>query len=382
MPKKETAPGKMSIDEVKKLINKDAGSTIAFSANDKDSPNNVPYWIPTGSRLLDSIICKGKLAGIPGGKITEIAGLEGVGKSFLAQIIAANAQKMGLKVLYFDSESALDPAFSAELGCNIDEMIYVQPPSLEKAFEMMEKVLAQSVDRWLFIIDSYANTPTESTIEGSFDPTSSMALGARISTRAMQKLTLPLANHHSTLLVLNQLKTNIAKTPAEAILFPYFAPGGKALHFAYSLRIWLTKPRNKDAFIHDEKGYKIGSEVKVKLEKSRFGSEARVCSFKLLWGSSTNSGIQDKESWWPVIKNSARVIKHGHRFELEGTGITFWEKDWMDALKEEVVLNKAIAILDEVLIENFAKKLGEAKEHYLLEGEQEPKTPETTETEA
>ena len=83
--------GKVSIAEMRKLINKKAGSNVAFSLNDTN-PTQVDQWIPTGSRWLDSIICRGKLAGIPVGKVTEIAGLESTGKSYMAaQVAAVNA---------------------------------------------------------------------------------------------------------------------------------------------------------------------------------------------------------------------------------------------------------------------------------------------------
>jgi len=67
---------KMSIDEIRKSINKKAGENLAYDLND-DSPTKITEWIPTGSRWLDSIICRGKLGGIPCGKISELAGLEG-----------------------------------------------------------------------------------------------------------------------------------------------------------------------------------------------------------------------------------------------------------------------------------------------------------------
>ena len=82
MAKKTTTTknGKLSIAELKDLINKKAGNEVAFNLID-DNPTDVSDWIPTGSRWLDSIICKGKMAGIPVGKITEIAGLSASGKS-------------------------------------------------------------------------------------------------------------------------------------------------------------------------------------------------------------------------------------------------------------------------------------------------------------
>ena len=72
--------GKMDLSAMRKLINKTTGMNVAHDLT-KDNPTEVKQWIPTGSRWLDSIICRGKMAGIPVGKITEIAGLPATGKS-------------------------------------------------------------------------------------------------------------------------------------------------------------------------------------------------------------------------------------------------------------------------------------------------------------
>ena len=140
MSKNKTA-GKISpksaADSIRNLINKKAGFNASINLNDR-SPTEVKEWIPTGSRWLDSVICKGQLAGIPVGKITEIAGLEATGKSFLAAQIAANAQKMGKLVVYFDSESSIDPEFWRKTGIDIDNMIYVQALNVEFVMEKVE----------------------------------------------------------------------------------------------------------------------------------------------------------------------------------------------------------------------------------------------------
>ena len=95
--RKPTGTGKMSIADMRAIINKKAGMEVAHNLSG-DNPTAVKDWIPTGSRWLDSIICKGSRAGVPVGKVTEIAGLEASGKSFLAAQVAANAQKMGIDV--------------------------------------------------------------------------------------------------------------------------------------------------------------------------------------------------------------------------------------------------------------------------------------------
>ena len=110
MAKKENKLGRLNLKEMRNLVNKKAGTEIAYSLAG-ENPTDVRKWIPTGSRWLDSIICKGKLGGIPMGKVVEIAGQESTGKSYMAAQIAANAQKMGIDVVYFDSESAIDSVF-------------------------------------------------------------------------------------------------------------------------------------------------------------------------------------------------------------------------------------------------------------------------------
>ncbi len=153
-----TKNGKLSIAELKNLINKTAGNEVAFSLVD-DNPTDVAEWIPTGSRWLDSIICKGKMAGIPVGKITEIAGLSASGKSYMAAQIAANAQKQGIDVIYFDSESALDSDFLAKAGCDVENILYVQAQSVEFVLETIEELLGANNNKMLFIWDSLALTP-------------------------------------------------------------------------------------------------------------------------------------------------------------------------------------------------------------------------------
>jgi len=260
--------GGLFVAEMRKMLNKKHGMTVAHNLQD-ENPTEVTEWIPTGSHWLDSIVCRGKLGGIPVGKVTEIAGLESTGKSYMAAKIAANAQKMGITVIYFDSESAIDPAFLKNAGCIIEELIYVQAQSVEMVLESIEEFL-KTGEKFLFIWDSLALTPAIGDVEGDFNPLSSMALKARILAKAMSKLTIPIANTESTFLVLNQLKTNITRNPNMALVEPFVTPGGKAMIYAYSLRIWLTGRKAKASFITDDNGFRIGSEVKATLRKSRF----------------------------------------------------------------------------------------------------------------
>jgi len=364
MAKTKNTNGKLSIKDMRSLINKKAGTVVAHNLSE-DNPTEVKDWIPTGSRWLDSIICRGQLAGIPVGKIVEIAGLEATGKSYMAAQIAANAQKMGIDVIYFDSESAIDPSFLERAGCDVQTILYVQAQSVEFVLETIEDLLVNNENRMLFIWDSLALTPAISDVEGDFNPLSSMAVKARILAKGMSKLTVPIANSQSTFLVLNQLKTNITRSPSEALTTPYMTPGGKAMIYAYSLRVWLTGRKAKASYIMDDKGFRIGSEVKVKLEKSRFGTQGRQCNFKILWGDEI--GVQDEESWLEAIKSSEHVKQSGAWYELvytDGTTEKFQAAKWKDKLQSEKFKTRVLEIMDEEIVMKFDNRLGSASDFY------------------
>ena len=365
-----TKAGKVSIAEMRKLLNKKAGGSVAYNLNE-DNPTDVKEWIPTGSRWLDSIICRGKSAGIPMGKIAEIAGLESTGKSYMASQIAANAQKMGIDVVYFDSESALDSSFLEKAGCDVDSVLYVQATSVESVLEYIEELLGTG-NQFLFIWDSLAFTPSKSDIEGDFNPLSSMAVKPRILSKGLSKLVQPIANSSSTLLILNQLKTNITSNIAEAMTTPYFTPGGKALNYSYSLRIWLTGRKAKASFITDENGFRVGSEVKAKIEKSRFGTQGRVCTFKIVWGGE-DVAIRDEESWFEAIKSSEQLTNAGAWFSLhyeDGSVDKFQKAGWLEKLQDEKFRKRVLQLMDEEVILKFESKTGKADDFYALEEEQ------------
>jgi len=344
--------GRLSPAEMRSMINKSTGMNVAHDLN-KANPTEVIEWIPTGSRWLDSIICRGKSAGIPVGKIVEIAGLESTGKSYMAAQIAANAQKMDMDVVYFDSESAIDPQFLEKAGCDLDTLLYVQAMSVEMVLETIESLMGSNDNKMLFVWDSLAFTPSMSDIEGDFNPQSSMAVKPRILSKGFSKLNIEIANRGCTLLILNQLKTNITSNIAEAMTTPY------------SLRVWLTGRKAKNSFVYDDKGFVIGNEVKAKIEKSRFGTQRRTCTFRILWGDSV--GIQDEESWFEAVKSSEYLTSSGAWYTLtyeDGTEEKFQPSKWMERMADEKFHSRILELMDEEVILKFDKREGDPEKFY------------------
>tara|TARA_R110002012_G_scaffold288945_1_gene481833 strand:- start:6816 stop:7958 length:1143 start_codon:yes stop_codon:yes gene_type:complete len=361
---KSKSAGKVhNMGDMIKRLNKKYGMRVAHDLNE-ENPTEVKEWIPTGSRWLDSIICKGQMAGIPVGKITEVAGLSATGKSYLAVNIAANAQKMGHYVVYFDAESAIDPEFIRKAGVDTspEKFMYIQAVTVEQVLEMMEDFIGTE-QQTLFIWDSIANTPTESDKEGDFNPNSSVGKKARTLSLAFQKLTIPIANSQCTLLGLNQLKTVIASTHAqrmEALSEPYTTPGGKSMVYNASLRIWLTGRKAKSAFVKDENGFTIGSEVKATLKKSRFGTERRQCTFQIMWGAD-EVRILDEESWFEAIKGSEHIQQSGAWYSLvyeDGTTEKFQATRWMEKLEDPKFKSRVLELMDVEVIGKYRDRQG------------------------
>jgi RecA/RadA recombinase len=290
----------------------------------------------------------------------------------MAAQISGNAQKKGYNVYYFDSESAVSSEFLEKCGCTLKEeeglgdFVYIQAQNVEFVLETIEAVLGSGERNNLFVWDSLALTPAIADINSDFNPQSTMAVKPRILSKGLAKLLQPIVNSNSALLVLNQLKDNITRSPSEAMTTPYFTPGGKALIYSYSLRIWLTGRKAKASFVYDDKGYRVGSEVKCKLEKSRFGTHGRTCNFKILWGDDV--GIQDEESWFDAISPSEYISNSGAWFNLktpDGYEKRFQKSKFADLARgDEEFRKKVLDIIDEEVIMKFDKRLGEASQYY------------------
>jgi len=376
---KEVKAGKVDVAELRKALNTKLKGAV-YDLREQN-PTDVKDWISTGSTWLDGIVCKGKMAGIPVGKIVEIAGLQATGKSFLAAQIAGNAQKQGITAVYFDAESALNSEFLTKAGCNLEELIYIQPSDLETVFETMETLMGASEQKFIFIIDSLAATPTKVDIEGTFNPTERIGVKAALLAKAFQKITTPLAQRECTLILLNQLKVNI-KATSEAPMGgkyltdsqKYNTPGGSSPDFFTSVRIWLTKSFAKDSMVYDDKGYQIGSYVKARIEKSRFGTQNRVAEFKMLWGDQV--GVMNEESILEAIKGKTEHLESGVWNKLtyaDGT-VEKWqglEEGFTNLMKtSDKFRARVMEIFDYEVIQKFDKKLGNASD-FLNDGKGE-----------
>lgn len=357
--------GKITIQQMRELINKKAGNIVAWNLNE-ENPSDISDFVSFGSHIVDCISIGGRLGSIPVGRVVELAGLESTGKSYLAAQAAREFQKKGYTVVYFDSEMALDASFLEKSGCDTNSIIYIPATSLEFVLETIENILSETT-KVFFVLDSFAFCPCATELEGNFDPNSQIGTKARIMARGLSKILQPLSNTQSTFLVVNQLKTNLVIGPMARVAMqtePYITNGGKSLGYSYSARFWLTRSKAKSAQIRDQFNNIVGCNVKLTMKKSRFGTEGRSCELKILWGAD-EVRVNDEESWFEILCEAGLIEGAAWRkIMLNGEEIKFRTADWESLLKERPEIATWAKQNVEDLLINKGKQAGEQTDLY------------------
>src|SRR6201989_3321680 len=136
--------------------------------------------IPTGSIALDVAL---GIGGLPRGRVVEIYGPEGSGKTTIALHAVASAQRAGGIAAFIDAEHALDPEYAKNLGVDTDELLVSQPDTGEQALEIMDMLIRSgAID--VIVIDSVAALVPRAEIEGEMGD-SHVGLQARLMSQAL-----------------------------------------------------------------------------------------------------------------------------------------------------------------------------------------------------
>jgi recombination protein RecA len=313
---------------------------VAYIIGQDDTPTDLTDFVGTGSSLLDLAISNRPNGGIACGRITELTGLEGSGKSLIAAHMMANVQKEGGVVVLLDTENAVNPEFFEAIGLNFGQMVYAQPDTVEDIFVMIETIVnrvreKQSNDKKVIIVvDSVAGAPTKQEMEADYDKDGYATGKAIILSKAMRKVTQLIAKQKIALVFTNQLRQ---KMNAPAFSDPWTTSGGKAIAYHASTRLRLAttgKIANKDKQV-------IGVSVKASVIKNRLGPPYRTAEFNVYF----DRGIDDLDSWLKFCKDKGIMKTAGAyvKYEsLDGKDHQFAGKDFKKFLSDNPTLQAEI----------------------------------------
>jgi len=291
-------------------INKKFGEDNPMIQLKEDSEYGKPRgWIDTGIYSLNWIISGDINGGWPVGRISELDGDPGTGKSLLCEM-AMRDPTLDL-IIYFDTEAAMNINFLKFLGIDINKVLYQPIDTVEQLQEICREVLTtiiankQTKKKVLMVIDSIALASTSKEIdpEGGAD----MGFKARKLREFFRVYARKIEKYNIALLVTNHYTFKVGLVFGN----PKVTTGGTALPYASSVRIDLKIEETKVDKILEAAGASSVT-LRATTVKNRCFSPRRRIFFVLDF----ERGVHRYSGLLKVLENLGVVIKSGGWYSL------------------------------------------------------------------
>lgn len=301
---------------------------------------SIPLF-STGILSLDRALS----GGLPVGRITELYGEEGSGKSLISLMAIAETQRNGGRCLLFDAESAYDPVWASKLGVNTKELMVSDSNIAEDVFKIIQ-VYAEEKLVNLVVIDSIASLTTLDIMNGELGAPKYASLAGVLSRILPVLLIKFLKRNNVSLIIVNQVRDTIGS------YVPMLrTPGGRNLKHLYHTRIKVFKAGSSKLLKDGDTV--TGVEIETQITKHRGGANYTSANFRI-----------DYNNGFDYIYDLVNFLILTNQITRSGSFYTYADKKYqgleslMDVFrKDRNIYESALKLAKEILKSDASKNI-------------------------
>ena len=297
-------------DFLKDVI-KETGNEYATLASEGVTGGDVDSFIDTGSYAFNALLSGSIFGGLPGNRITAIAGEAATGKTFFALGVCKHFldKDKDAGVIYFESENAVSKDMLEQRGLDTNRIVIMPVATVQEfrlqAIRVLDKYLEQEKDKRkpiMFVLDSLGMLSTTKEMEDTAEGKETRDMTrSQIVKSAFRVLTLKLGQANVPMIMTNHTYDVIGS------MFPQKEMGGgSGLKYAASSIVYLGKKKEKDG------AEVVGNIVHCKNYKSRITKENAIVDVRLTY----SKGLDQYYGLLDLAEESGLFKKVSTRYEL------------------------------------------------------------------
>ena len=294
-----------------KDIVKEIDNEYASLVSDGVAAGDTSGFIDTGSYIFNALVSGSIFGGIPGNKITALAGESSTGKTYFCLGIVQHFLESdpNAGVIFFESESAISREMIEHRGIDSQRMMIVPVTTVQEfrtqSIKILDRYLDQPKDKrqpLMFVLDSLGMLSTSKEVEDSEAGKDTRDMTrAQVVKSIFRVLTLKLGKANVPMLVTNHTYDVVgAYIPTKEM------GGGSGLKYAASTIIYLSKKKEKDG------KEVIGNIIKTKAAKSRLTKENSIVETRLFY----DRGLDPYYGLLELGEKYGVFTKAGNRYEI------------------------------------------------------------------
>ncbi|CAH1421017.1 unnamed protein product [Lactuca virosa] len=259
----------------------------------------VKHVVSIGSLKLDLAL---GIGGLPNGRIVEVYGQKGSGKTTLA----LNKLFLVGYCDYLDVENALDPLLLETICVNTKSILISKPNSAENLLSIVD-TLTQSGAVDVIFIDSVSTLIPQREITGVISD-NIIETQSRIMTRALRKIHYYLYRSDTLIIFINQVRSNL-RSRQEGLKVNEVTCGGNALLFYSVVRMRTAR---KGLLKTQEKITGLG--ICVEVVKNKLAPAMKKAELEIEFGR----GISRASKVLKLGCEHGVVLKEGNSYFIDG----------------------------------------------------------------